>query len=45
MVSVGFGAKADVVEILWRLSLSISVRQVILLLVQKQGVTDVLAAL
>jgi hypothetical protein len=45
MTSVGFWPKADVVEILRRLSLSILGCEAILLLIQKQRIADVLAAL
>jgi hypothetical protein len=45
MISVGVGPKADVVEILRRLSLSILGREAILWLIQKRGIADVFAAL
>jgi hypothetical protein len=45
MVSVWFHPKADVVEILRRLSLSNDGRKTILSLIEKRGIADVLAAL
>jgi hypothetical protein len=45
MVSVGFCPKADVVEILGRLSLSNAGGQGILKLIEERGIADVSAAL